>query len=251
MNGMASESTDTASPWPTIAAGPKETGMPRPVVGMLLYPGLTLLDLIGPQTVLWGPTTVHLIAKTRDLVTSDTGVGVTPSMTFAEAPAQLDVLFVPGGPGQVDVMDDPQTLAFLADRGSRARYVTAVCTGSIILGAAGLLKGYKATTHWAALALLPILGAEAVSARVVIDRNRITGGGVTAGIDFGLTLLAELCGEDIAKLTQLAMEYDPKPPFNSGSPEAAGPELVERAMSLMGPVAERTIQVVGKLTGAV
>jgi cyclohexyl-isocyanide hydratase len=249
---MASESNDAhAGPWPTIAAGPNETGMPRPVVGMLLYPGLTLLDLIGPQTVLWGPTTVHLIAKTRDLVVSDTGVGIRPTMTFAEAPARLDVLFVPGGPGQVDVIDDPQTLAFLADRGAHARYVTAVCTGSIILGAAGLLKGYKATTHWAAQPLLPILGAEAVSARVVIDRNRITGGGVTAGIDFGLTLLAQLCGEDIAKLTQLAMEYDPKPPFDAGSPGVAGPELVERVLRLLGPVAERTIRVVEKLTGQV
>jgi len=248
---MASDSNDApAGARLTIAAGPNETGMPRPVVGMLIYPGLTLLDLIGPQTVLWGPTTVHLIAKTRDLVVSDTGVGIRPTMTFAEAPAQLDVLFVPGGPGQVDVMDDPQTLAFLADRGARARYVTAVCTGSIILGAAGLLKGYKATTHWAAQPLLPILGAEAVSGRVVIDRNRITGG-VTAGIDFGLTVLAHLCGEDIAKLTQLAMEYDPKPPFDAGSPGAAGPELVERVLRLLGPVAERTIRVVEKLVGQV
>jgi cyclohexyl-isocyanide hydratase len=227
-----------------------ETGLSRPEVGMLVFPGLTLLDLIGPHTVLCGPMIVHLIGKTMDAVVSDTGVTIRPTITFAEAPAQLDVIFVPGGPGQTDVMEDPETLAFLSDRGKRARYVTAVCTGSLILGAAGLLRGYKATTHWAARPLLSMFGAEAVQSRVVIDRNRITGGGVTAGIDFGLVLLSQLCGEETAKLTQLAMEYDPQPPFNAGSPEAAGAELVERALSLLGPVAERTVRVVQKITGA-
>lgn len=235
-----------AGPYPTIAAGPDYTGKPRLHVGMLVFPGLTLLDLVGPQTVLHGPTITHLIGKTSAIVRSDTGVPVQATMTFDEAPADLDVLFVPGGPGQIDVMRDEPTLAFLADRGSRARYVTAVCTGSLMLGAAGLLDGYKATSHWAARGLLELFGAEPVDARVVIDRNRITGGGVTAGIDFGLTLLAQLYGEDTARVTQLLMEYDPAPPFDAGSPARAGEKLVADALGILGPVAELTMAVIEK-----
>ncbi len=230
--------------YPTIAAGADYTGKPRLQIGMLLFPGLTLLDLIGPQTVLHGPAITHLIGKTRDVVLSDTGVPIQATMTFDEAPANLDVLFVPGGPGQIDVMRDEETLAFLADRGLRARYVTAVCTGSLILGAAGLLDGYKATSHWAARGLLALFGAESVDARIVVDRNRITGGGVTAGIDFGLALLNELYGEETAKVTQLLMEYDPAPPFDAGSPDGAGEKLVADALGILGPVAEMTMAVI-------
>ena len=130
-------------------------------------------------------------------------------------------------------------LAFLADRGARSRYVTSVCAGSLILGAAGLLKGYKATSHWSAREALSTYGAEPVEARVVVDRNRVTGGGVTAGIDFGLVLLAKLRGDDAARLTQLALEYDPEPPFDAGTPKSAGPEIVAQAMSYMAAVMER------------
>lgn len=231
-------------PYPMMVAGADYTGKPRLLVGMLVFPGLTLLDLIGPQTALYGPTITHLIGKTRDVILSDTGVPIHATMTFDESPADLDVLFVPGGPGQIDVMRDEETLAFLADRGSRARYVTAVCTGSLMLGAAGLLDGYKATSHWAARGLLELFGAEPVDARIVIDRNRITGGGVTAGIDFGLTLLHELYGEDTAKVTQLLMEYDPSPPFDAGSPARAGEKLVADALGILGPVAELTMAVI-------
>ena len=227
--------------YPAIAAGADYTGKPRLHVGMLVFPGLTLLDLIGPQTVLHGPTITHLIGKTRDMVLSDIGVPIHATMTFDEAPADLDVLFVPGGPGQIDVIRDDETLAFLADRGARARYVTAVCTGSLMLGAAGLLAGYKATSHWAARGLLELFGAEPVDARIVVDRNRITGGGVTAGIDFGLTLLGELYGAKTAKVTQLLMEYDPAPPFDAGSPDRAGEKLVADALGIMAPVAELTM----------
>lgn len=122
-------------------------------------------------------------------------------------------------------------LSFLADRAAHATYVTSVCSGSFILGAAGLLQGYKATSHWASRDILPMFGAEPVEARVVVDHNRITGGGVTAGIDFGLVLLAKLRGDDIAKVTQLAMEYDPEPPFNAGSPTSAGPAAVKQVLS--------------------
>lgn len=201
-------------------------------IGMLVFPGLTLLDLAGPQAALGLHGRTHLLWKTLEPVASDTGISLLPTTTFADCPADLDVLFVPGGFGTVDVMKDADVLRFLAERGRRARYVTSVCTGSLILGAAGLLDGYKAATHWATYEALDALGVEGVRRRVVVDRNRISGGGVTAGLDFGLTLLAELRGEAAAKVTQLMLEYDPDPPFDAGSPEAAGAEAaaVVRAM---------------------
>jgi cyclohexyl-isocyanide hydratase len=208
-------------------------------IGMLLYPGLTLLDLFGPQTVFSWFANTHLVWKTKDVILSDTGIGVQPTCTFESCPRELDILFVPGGFGQQKTMNDSEVLAFLADRASRSKYVTSVCSGSLLLGAAGLLKGYKATSHWAAREALRMYGAEPVDARVVVDRNRVTGGGVTAGIDFGLVLLAILRGDDAAKLTQLAMEYDPEPPFNAGSPKAAGPKVIEQAMSMMAAEMEK------------
>jgi len=208
-------------------------------IGMLLYPGLTLLDLIGPQTVFSWFANIHLVWKTKDLVFSDTGIGIQPTSTFETCPRELDILFAPGGFGQQGIMNDGEVLGFLADRGAQAKYVTSVCSGSLLLGAAGLLKGYKATSHWAARESLRMFGAEPVEARVVVDRNRITGGGVTAGIDFGLVILAKLRGDDAAKLTQLAMEYDPEPPFAAGSPKTAGPAIVEQAMSFMSAEMEK------------
>jgi putative intracellular protease/amidase len=207
----------------------------RPEVGMLLYPGLTLMDLLGPQTALSTSANVHLLWKTRDLIESDTCIGLRPTATFADCPKDLDALFVGGGPGQIAVMNDPDVIRFLADRGPRAKYVTSVCGGSLVQGAAGLLRGYKATSHWACRDLLPLFGATPVDARVVVDRNRISGGGVTAGLDFGLVLLATLLGDDIAKMTQLAMEYDPEPPFHAGTPNEAGPEITRRVREWLGP----------------
>jgi cyclohexyl-isocyanide hydratase len=206
---------------------------PRLEIGMLLYPGLTLLDLIGPQTVFSWFSNIHLVWKTKDLIYSDTGIGVQPTATFETCPRELDILFVPGGFGQQQLMKDTEVLAFLADRAASSKYITSVCSGSLLLGAAGLLQGYKATSHWSVRDALSAFGAEPVEARVVIDRNRVTGGGVTAGIDFGLVLLAKLRGDEAAKLTQLAMEYDPEPPFQAGSPRTAGPVIVEQAMSFM------------------
>ena len=208
-------------------------------IGMLLYPGLTLLDLIGPQTVFSWFANTHLVWKTKDLVYSDTGIGMQPTCTFETCPRDLDILFVPGGFGQNQLMADAEVLAFLADRGPKAKYVTSVCSGSLLLGAAGLLNGYKATSHWAAREGLSAFGPIPTDARVVVDRNRITGGGVTAGIDFGLVILAKLRGDDAAKLTQLAMEYDPEPPFQAGSPKTAGPEIVAQAMSFMAATFEK------------
>ncbi|MEM1436653.1 MAG: DJ-1/PfpI family protein [Pseudomonadota bacterium] len=198
----------------------------KPEVAMLLYPGVTLLDLLGPQTVLASNCNVHVIWKNTDLLETDSGIVMKATSTLEECPEDLDVLFVPGG--EFSIMRDEEVLRFLADRGLRARYVTSVCGGSIVLGAAGLLQGYEATSHWTATDKLHLFGATPVKGRVVRDRNRISGGGVTAGIDFGLVLLAELLGDEIAKMTQLMLEYDPAPPFSAGSPEKAGPELLSK-----------------------
>lgn len=215
-------------------------------VGMLLYPGLTLLDLIGPQVVLARFAKIHLVWKTRETVLDDTGLGIQPTATFSECPQDLDILFVPGGLGMIEVMEDPDCLAFLADRGARAKYLTSVCTGSLILGAAGLLRGYKATSHWIARSMLPLFGAEDTDGRVVVDRNRITGGGVTAGIDFGLTLLAQMRGDDAAKMTQLYLEYDPQPPFDSGTPQTALPSLTQAILDEVEPLNAQVRQIGAK-----
>ena len=212
-------------------------------VAMLIYPGMTLLDLAGPQAALGMHGKTHLVWKTMEPVPTDSGISLLPTATFADCPDDLDVLFVPGGFGSNEAMEDAEVLRFLADRGQRARYVTSVCSGSLILGAAGLLEGYKAATHWACYDALEALGVTAEHRRVAVDRNRFTGGGVTAGIDFGLTLLAELRGEMVAKMTQLAMEYDPKPPFNVGTPEAAGPELTAMATSMMQEMLDRAVEI--------
>ena len=151
---------------------------------------------------------------------------ILPTTTFDSCPS-LDVLCVPGGPGQVEMMQDTEVLEFLQRQGKTARFITSVCTGSLILAAAGLLQGYRAACHWAFRDQLAMLGVEVGTERVVVDRNRITGGGVTAGIDFGLVLAGMLCGEETAKTLQLLMEYNPAPPFNAGSPENAGVVLVE------------------------
>lgn len=188
-------------------------------VGMLLYPGFTLLDLAGPQTAFGLSGQTHLIWKTMEPVSTDMGISLNPTMTFADVPDNLDVLFVPGGLGTVDAMQDKEILEFLARAGSTARYVTSVCTGSMMLGMAGLLEGYRAATHWAFYEPLEALGIEASHERVTIDRNRITGGGVSAGIDFGLTVIAQIKGQEAAEFTQLVLEYAPLSPLQCGAPE--------------------------------
>ncbi|CAG8942535.1 unnamed protein product, partial [Penicillium salamii] len=174
----------------------------------------------------------HLIWKDRHPVRSDRGLAILPTTTFADCPP-LDVICVPGGPGQIALMSDDVTLNFLRQQADQAKWVTSVCTGSLVLGAAGLLKGYRATSHWSSIDQLALLGAEPVSQRVVRDRNRISGAGVTSGIDFALTLVAEISGDAVAKSVQLQMEYDPEPPFTSGSPHTAPPQEVEQARTKM------------------
>ena len=203
-------------------------------IGMLIYPNMTLLDLVGPQTAFGFHGKTHLVAGTLDPILTDSGISILPTTTYADCPKNLDVLFVPGGFGTNDAMQDEEALAFLGENGKSARYIASVCSGSVILAAAGLLDGYKAATHWALYSQLEATGdVEGVHKRVVADRNRFTGGGVTAGIDFGLTLLAELRGEQVAKMTQLMMEYDPQPPFHTGSPSTAGPELTAMATEVL------------------
>jgi cyclohexyl-isocyanide hydratase len=208
-------------------------------IGLLLYPKLTQLDLTGPLEVFWrmSNTRVHLVWKTREPVTSDRGLTLIPTMTLEECPA-LDVVVVPGGAGQVALMDDAEVLGFLVKQAATARYVASVCTGSLVLGAAGLLKGRRATCHWMALDQLALLGATPVAERVVIDGPIVTGGGVTAGIDFGLTLVANLRGIAEAQRIELEIEYSPEPPFHTGSPESAGTDLVAAVRKGYGPFLE-------------
>ena len=201
--------------------------MAERLIGMLIFPRLTQLDMTGPYEVLarLPNTVVHLVARTIDPVKTDRGMMIVPTTTYADCPS-LDVVMVPGGPGQQDLMEDTVVLDFLRRQAAAAKYVTSVCTGSLVLGAAGLLKGKRATCHWAAIDHLRLLGATPVNERVVIDGNVVTGAGVASGIDFALSLAAILEGEQVAREIQLQIEYDPAPPFNSGSTRTAASETV-------------------------
>lgn len=214
-------------------------------LGFVLYPGLTQLDLTGPFEVLsrMPGATIHLVWKEPGVVTSDSGLGLVATRGFDDCPT-LDLLFIPGGGGQIELMKDERVLDWVAARGAEARWVTSVCTGALVLAAAGLLRGYNAATHWAFMPLLGMFGATPVDERVVVDRNRITAGGVTAGIDFGLRVVAEVAGEEAAKSIELFLEYDPAPPFGCGHPRKAPAELVERVRAgLAGRYKEREEQV--------
>jgi len=195
-------------------------------IGFVVFPNLTQLDFTGPLQVLHrlpGATT-HIVARTRDPVPSDGPLTIQPTVTFAECPP-LDLICVPGGFGVDQAMENEETIAFVRREGARARYVTSVCTGAFILGAAGLLRGKRATTHWAFHHLLPRVGAIPVQERVVRDGNTFTGGGVTAGLDFAFTVMQEIAGPGVAQAVQLGIEYDPKPPFDGGSPARAPAEI--------------------------
>jgi cyclohexyl-isocyanide hydratase len=222
---------------------------PATTVGMLLFDGVTQLDLTGPYEVLcrMPETRVRLVASSRAPIRTEFGLTIIPDASFDEVD-RLDVLVVPGGWGVDAQLDNEQTLAFLRRVASGARYVTSVCSGALLLGAAGLLEGYRATTHWMSLDLLKHFGAEPVDERVVRDRNRITGGGVTAGIDFGLVVAAELFGPTVAQSIQLAIEYRPAPPFNSGGPGTARPDVRERVTQASAQTLARRRAIVERLT---
>jgi cyclohexyl-isocyanide hydratase len=210
-------------------------------IGFLVFPNVQQLDLTGPYDVLASMpgAQARLVWKTLDPVRSSTGLVLTPDTTFEDCPP-LDVICVPGGSGVSQLIPDEATLAFLRRQAGTARYVTSVCTGALVLGAAGLLRGRRATTHWAFHELLEPLGALPVKARVVRDGNVLTGGGITAGIDFALTLAAELIGNEAAQALQLELEYAPAPPFDSGDPATAPRAIVERLRAQTAPsLAER------------
>jgi cyclohexyl-isocyanide hydratase len=207
------------------------SGMSNFNVGFVIFPDLTQLDFTGPLQVLarLPQSTTHIVAKSEDPVPSDCGLGLVPTRTFANCPP-LDLICIPGGSsGVVGVMNDRDTIQFVRRQAGTAKYVTSVCTGAFVLGVAGLLKGRRATTHWAFTELLPLVGATYEKARIVKDGNVITAGGVTSGIDFGLSVVAEIAGETVAQTIQLGIEYDPDPPFNSGHPDRA-PDIVKATL---------------------
>ena len=207
---------------------------PPPIrIAFLLFPNVTQLDLTGPAQVLsrLGNATIDLVAKTADPVPTDAGFALLPTATFDTA-RRADILCVPGGFGTGDAIDDAATMTWVASAAAEASWITSVCTGSLLLGAAGLLRGYRATCHWASHHLLAEFGAIPVKARTVFDRNRVTGGGVTAGIDFALALTAAIRGEGHARFVQLSLEYDPAPPFDSGAPERADADTLARYAEL-------------------
>ena len=210
--------------------------------GFVIFPGLTQLDFTGPYEVLsrlsTPPSTstpskfpnarTHIIAKTMPPVSSDRGLSILPTCTFENCPP-LDLICVPGGPGTVEALADADTINFIRHQGGRAKYVTSVCMGAFLLGAAGLLNARRATTHWANVGLLPLVGARYEKRRIVQDGNVFTSGGVSAGIDFGFSIVAEIAGSEVAQALQLGLEYDPSPPFDSGHPDKAS----EAAVALM------------------
>ncbi|WP_024510168.1 DJ-1/PfpI family protein [Bradyrhizobium sp. ARR65] len=221
-------------------------------IGLLLFPKLTQLDLTGPVQVFAGVPNakLHLVWKRIEPITSDSVLTLTPTITFADCP-QLDVICVPGGAGADDMVNDEEVLAFLRKQAQHAQFITSVCTGSLVLGAAGLLSGYRAATHWSAREHLAAFGAIPSKERVCVDRNRITGGGVTAGIDFALTLVAHLVDRRIAELIQLRMEYNPAPPFNAGSPDTAPSEVLALVNERIAPFKARRAEAVARAAARV
>jgi cyclohexyl-isocyanide hydratase len=202
-------------------------------IGFLIFPGLTQLDFTGPYEILarLPGAEIHLLWKNGEAVRTEHGLALIPT-TILEASPELDVLCVPGGPGVNELLTDAEVLTFLKRAAAGARYVTSVCTGALVLGAAGLLRGRRATTHWMSRHFLTELGATPVDERVVVDGNVITGGGVTAGIDFALRIVAEVAGREVAQAIQLSVEYDPQPPFDAGTPRTAPAAIVATAEKL-------------------
>jgi len=214
-------------------------------IGLLAFPAMTQLDMTGPLQVFAGlpGADVRVIWKTLDPIQTHGGLRLLPDTTLDDCP-RLDVICVPGGSGVLDLMDDEVVLSFLRARAEEATFVGSICTGSLVLGAAGLLRGRKATTHWAWTDLLVPLGAIPTPGRVVRDGKFFTGGGVTAGIDFALTMVAEIAGQEAAESIQLGIEYAPAPPFDAGSPDTARPELVATVRERMTALrAEREVRV--------
>jgi cyclohexyl-isocyanide hydratase len=200
-------------------------------IGFVIFPNLTQLDFTGPLQVLnrLPDSKTYIVAKTLDPVPGDCGLSLVPTATFQDCPA-LDLICVPGGSGVAQAMLDRSTLDFVRSQAEGARYVTSVCTGAFVLGMAGLLRGRRATTHWAYTDLLAKMGATFEKSRVVWDGNVVTAGGVTSGIDFAFQIVAAIAGDEVAQSIQLGIEYDPAPPFGAGHPDRA-PEAIRRRVS--------------------
>ncbi|CAB3792844.1 Isonitrile hydratase [Paraburkholderia ultramafica] len=220
-------------------------------IGFLLFPQVQQLDLTGPHDVFASlpDATVHLVWKNLAPLKASSGLTLTPDTTFDSCPP-LDVICIPGGAGVGDLMEDQETLGFIRQQAGNARFVTSVCTGALVLGAAGLLRGRRATTHWAFHELLGPLGAIPVRDRVVRDGNLVTGGGITAGIDFALMLASELVGEEEAQAVQLELEYAPAPPFDAGSPDTAPQSVVERVRQRSAGSLARREQIIGRIASS-
>jgi cyclohexyl-isocyanide hydratase len=220
-------------------------------IGLLVFPKVQQLDLTGPYDVFatMPGVVVHLVWKDLEPLLSSTGLTMVPTVTFADCP-DLDVICVPGGVGVDALMEDPEALAFIRHQASTAQYITSVCTGALVLGAAGLLKGRRATTHWASHSLLEQFGAIPVKERVVRDGNLMTGGGVTAGIDFALTLIGEVFDADKSRTIQLQLEYAPAPPFDSGRPDTAPANVLAVATDRAMPGLLARRQIVERVTAA-
>ena len=226
-------------------------------IGLVVFPDMTQLDATGPLQVFAGipffapdpGVEVHLLWKELEPVPTDSIMTITPTTAFADCPP-LDVICVPGGPGIDALLDDAEVIEFVRRQGAGAAWITSVCTGALVLGAAGLLRGYRAATHWAAMGFLEAFGAIPTDARVVVDRNRVTGGGVTAGIDFALTLVAELVDRRTAEGIQLRIEYNPAPPFQAGSPSTAPAALVADYRQRTVPYQERRAAAVAAAVAA-
>jgi cyclohexyl-isocyanide hydratase len=222
--------------------------MPAPLqIGLVLFPRVTQLDFTGPLQVFSSVpgAKVHLIWKRIEPVPSDSVLAITPTVTFADCP-QLDVICVPGGLGTDDMINNEEMLDFLRQQATGAKYITSVCTGSLVLGAAGLLQGFRATTHWTAMEFLSAFGATPTKTRVCVDRNRVTGGGVTAGIDFALTLVSLMVDRQTAEAIQLRLEYNPAPPFNAGSPDTAPPEILSLMKERIAPAQARRRELIDR-----
>lgn len=234
-----------------LPVGPKLKEGEEPFrIAMIVFNAMTNQDFVGPHDAFSRVRVVDIdvLGKTMGPIVTDSGAKIIPDKTIAEARDHYDMLFIGGGPATSHLMEDEEVVGFLKSRAPKARYITSVCSGALVLGAAGLLRGYKATTHWSAMEVLPLLGAIPTHERVVFDRNRITGGGVTAGIDFGLAVIGKLWSTELAEVLQLGMEYDPQPPFDMGSPRTASPAILAEGTQMMAGVTRSRMAAAGRVS---
>lgn len=241
-NSLGAAANQSGAPSPQESNPHQQIRMGQEEIVILIYPGFTAIDALGPEYILSGMmgAKVRLVAKNLSPVKCETGFEIIPQLTFKDCPPKPTLLIVPGGTeGTLKALEDKATMAFISTIGGAAEMAGSVCTGSILLGAAGLLSGYKATSHWQTVDLLPLVGAKPSTERVVFDRNRVTGAGVTAGLDFALQLVRHYRGDFYGKGMQLLAQYDPQPPFpGGGNPKTADPAMVTLLNEMHKPFVE-------------